>query len=266
MSPPCRLTRSSLVPTLLLTCFLLVVHTRATAQQVPVRHMQGTSHGFLLVREMNGRAIGSGESTQIVRGDRVISRLVFRFTDGSIDDDTTIFSQKHAFRLLSDHHLQKGPQYAHPMDVFMNAVTGQVIVRALSGKDQGAKTYHVDMPPDVSNGLALTLLTNILPSAPETKVSYLAATPKPRLIKLAITPEGKDTFSIAGTRHQALRYVMKFDLGGLAGVVAPVIGKQPKDVRVWVVEGLAPAFIREEGPLADGGPVLQIEQTSPNWK
>lgn len=265
MSPSFRLTRSSLAGALL-GLFVLTVRISASAQQVPVRHVQGTSHGFLLVREMNGRAIGSGDSTQIVRGNQVISRLVFHFTDGSIDDETTIFSQKHFFHLVSDHHLQKGPQYSKPMDLFLNATTGQVIVRALSGKDQAAKTYHVDMPPDVSNGLVLTLLTNILPSAPETKVSFLAATPKPRMVKLAITPEGKDTFSIGGTRHHAVRYVIKVDLGGVAGLVAQVIGKQPKDVRVWVVEGLAPTFIRMEGPLADGGQVLQIEQTSPTWK
>ena len=37
--------------------------------------------------------------------------------------------------------------------------------------------------------------------------------------------------------------VRHIDLGGLAGLVAPLIGKQPPDTQVWVLEADAPAFI-----------------------
>jgi hypothetical protein len=39
------------------------------------------------------------------------SRVFFRFKDGSMYDDTAIFSQRGSFRLLSDHLVEKGPSF-----------------------------------------------------------------------------------------------------------------------------------------------------------
>ena len=41
-------------------------------------------------------------------------------------------------------------------------------------------------------------------------------------------------------RHKALHYIINFKIGGMAGVVAPLIGKQPPDMHIWVVKSLAP--------------------------
>jgi hypothetical protein len=79
------------------------------AEQVPVRHMEGLMHGFLALRSLDGKRLADGEMTQIAEGDRVTSRLIFRFRDGSVYDDTTIFSQRGAFRLLADRLLSCGP-------------------------------------------------------------------------------------------------------------------------------------------------------------
>src|SRR5438477_175207 len=86
-----------------------------TAEQVRVRHMEGLMHGFLALRTLDGRRLADGEMTQIAEGDRVTSRLIFRFKDGSVYDDTTIFSQQGAFRVLSDHLVQRGPSFKQPM-------------------------------------------------------------------------------------------------------------------------------------------------------
>ena len=231
-----------------------------------MRHLQGTVHGFLILRSATGKALANGELTQIVRGDRVISHAVFRFKDGSIDDETTTFSQRDKFLLLSDRHLQKGPAFSDPMDVSINTITGQITVHSLGGGKDKVETYHLHLPPDLANGLLFTILTNIRPTTPETRLSYLAVTLKPRMVTLVISPEGEDSFSAGGARHKATRYVIKTELGGVAGVVAPLIGKQPKDERVWVVGGIAPAFVKMEGPLAYGGPVWQITLISPVWQ
>jgi hypothetical protein len=47
--------------------------------------------------------------------------------------------------------------------------------------------------------------------------------------------------------------------------VAPLIGKQPPDSHVWILEGEAPAFVKSEQPLYNGGPVWRIELVSPVW-
>jgi hypothetical protein len=238
----------------------------APAESVPVRHVEGTVHGFLALRSKEGRALAMGDLFQVVRGDRVTSRLLFRFKDGSIDDETTVFTQRGNFKLITDHHVQKGPSFPHPMDVSIDVPSGQITVRS-TGKDgkEEVKSEHLDLPPDLANGLILSIARNIRPEAPETKVSMVVATPKPRLVKVAITPHGEEPFTLLGSRRKAMRFTLKIELGGVAGVVAPLIGKEPPESQIWIIGGIAPAFVREEGPLYQDGPVWTIQLTSPTW-
>ena len=120
---------------------------------------------------------------QVARGNRVTSRLVFRFADGSVHDDTVVFSQRQQFRLVSDHLVQKGPTFPQPLDMRIDAASGQVTVRYVNEHGEAkVEAEHMELPPDVANGLVLTLLKNVRPGAPAT-VSFVAATPKPRLVK-----------------------------------------------------------------------------------
>jgi hypothetical protein len=217
-------------------------------------------HGFLVLRTLQGKALADGEITQVARGDRITAHLLFRFKDGSIYEDTTIFSQGSKFRLLSHHLVQRGPSFKHPTETSIDASTGQVTVRY---KDEDGKkkvvTQRLELPPDVANGLLFTLLKNIPPGAQRTTVSLVATTPKPRLVKLAILPQGEEPFSIGSYRHKASHYVVKVQIGGVAGLLARLLGKQPPDTHVWILEGEAPAFVKSEGPLYHGGPIWRIQ-------
>ena len=253
-------------PLLVLLLFLILSQPGPLfAESIPVRYQEGSIHGFLALRTQEGKTIAAGDLIQVTHGDRVVSHLVFRFKDGSVDDETAVFTQRDCFRLISDHHIQKGPAFPHPTDVLINASTGQVTVRLKENGQEQVETSHLDLPPDLSNGIILDVLKNIRPDTTETKLSYLAATPKPRLVRLSIAPRGNETFLTAGARHQATRFRAKVDLGGLTGMLAPMMGKQPVDTDVWVVEGEAPAFVKSEGPLYLGGPIWRIEMTSPVW-
>jgi hypothetical protein len=236
------------------------------AEAIAVRHIEGSIHGFLVLRNAEGKAIASGDLTQVVLGNRLESKLIFRFKDGSVDEETTVFSQRGNFRLLSNRRVQKGPSFPNPIDASINATTGQVTVRYADGGKAKVETERLELPADLANGLMLTLLKNLRTDAAETKVSYIAATPKPRLVKLAITSQGEETFWAAGARHRAIRYAVNVELGGLTGVMAPLLGKEPKDIHVWVLPGRDPAFIRMEGQFYQEGPVWTVELTSPVWR
>jgi hypothetical protein len=97
---------------------------------------------------------------------------------------------------------------------------------------------------------------------PRTTVSMLVTTPKPRLVKLAIIPEGNEPFSIGNFQHQAMRYRLKIELGGLEGLLAHMLGKEPPDTHAWVLRGEAPAFVKSEGPFYAGGPIWRIQLAS----
>jgi hypothetical protein len=113
--------------------------------------------------------------------------------------------------------------------------------------------------------LILSIAKNIQPETPETKASMVVASPKPRLVKVAIAPHGEEPFSLVGSHRKAMRFVLKIELGGITGMVAPLIGKAPPEIQIWIIGGIAPAFVKEEGPLYQGGPIWTIQLTSPVW-
>jgi hypothetical protein len=238
----------------------------ALSEPVPVHHVEGTIHGFLVMRSSEGHVLASGDLVQVARGDQITARTIFHFNDGSIDDETTVFSQHRNFRLITDHHIQKGPFFPHPMDISIDSAKSEITVRS-TGKDgkEEVKTDHVDLPADLANGMVPFLIENIRPSTAETTVSMLVATPKPRLVKLVVSPEGEEPFSVVGSSRQGIRYEIKIELGGLPGVIAPLIGKQPPNIQVWIVGGEAPTFIKEQGPIYAEGPIMTIELASPVW-
>jgi hypothetical protein len=252
--------------TILLSCAFVWSTNILMAEGVPVRHQEGLIHGFLVLRTPEGETLGDGDLTQVARGDQVTAKLVFHFKDGSLREETTVYSQHRTFRLLTDHVTQKGPSFKIPMDVSIDARSSQVTVRYTDEQSKPkVETEHLTLPADLANGLLFTLLKNIRPGVARTEVSLLAATPKPRVVKLAISPLGEEPFSVAGSSRKAMHYVVKVELGGLTGVVAPLLKKQPPDMHVWILEGEAPAFVKSEGPLYVGGPIWRVELASPVW-
>jgi hypothetical protein len=121
--------------------------------------------------------------------------------------------------------VQKGPSFKLQIDAFLDASSGRFVAR-YQGKDDRQKelTEHLDVPTDVANGLVWTLVKNIDTETPETTVSMIAASPKPRLIKLRLIQQGRAVFSVAGSPHKTIHFIV---------------------------------------PLFDGGPIWRIELASP---
>lgn len=238
----------------------------ASAEPVVVRHTEGVVHGFLSLRSPEGSLLADGDLIQTAEGDRVTSRLVFHFKDGSLQDESFVFSQRGHFQLISDHLLQKGPAFERPLDMMIDVGTGHVTVRYKDdhGKEE-VEDEHMDLPADLANGLLITLLKNLPQDALPSSVSFVAATPKPRLVKIRISAAGTEPFSIAGSAREATHYLLKVDIGGIAGFIAPLIGKQPPDSHVWILEGEAPAFVRSQAPMSTTGPLWQTDLVSPVW-
>lgn len=250
----------------LLLCVLTVRGASFSASAVPVRYQEGLVHGFLVLSTLDGAPIAEGDLTQIPHGNRITSQLTYHFKDGSRQEETAVFSQRGRFHLITYHLVQKGPTFQHATDVSITTSTGQVTVRYTDddGKEKTADE-RLKLPPDLANGLVLTLLKNLGPDAPPTELSMVVATPKPRLVKLAIRSEPKDPFSLAGSGREALHYVVKVEIGGIAGVLAPWLGKQPPESHIWILGGEAPAFVKSETLSYMGGPLWRTELIAPAW-
>ena len=72
----------------LLTATLRLAAGPVSGEPVSGRHTEGIVHGFLALRTLEGVALADGDLVQTARGERVTARLVFRFKDGSIHDET----------------------------------------------------------------------------------------------------------------------------------------------------------------------------------
>jgi hypothetical protein len=244
---------------------LLVPACGVQGQEVKVKYKAGAQQGFLVLHDLAGALLANGEITQMPYQDRIKLHLVLRFRDGSIDDETTVYSQRDTFHLISDRLVQTGKSFPSPCDVKVDVRAQLVSVRAMSKGKRVVTTQHFDLSPSLANGMLFALIQNLQPETGNVELPYLALQAKPRMVKLAIAQEGPEPFKIAGHSYKAMKYVVKVNIGGLAGIVAPMIGKQPADTYVWVTEGSVPGVVRVQGPLYAEGPVWNIQMASPTW-
>jgi hypothetical protein len=93
----------------------------------------------------------------------------------------------------------------------------------------------------------------------------LATVGSGRLIRLLISPEREQPFQTGGQTLEATVFRIHPELGGIVGVIAQLIGLQPKDVMVWVLEGEEPAVVRIVGQLGGYGPVMSSELEGANF-
>lgn len=248
-----------------LVCAWSWLSRAASAEVIPAHHVEGVTHGFLVMRDEAGQIVAYGDMVQETHHGRVTSTLTFHYADGSLYEDTTIYTEHGVFRVLSDHLLEKGPSFKQPMETWVDARSGMFKARSFDKDKEQWISQKLKIPADLANGIIYVVLKNISPKTPTTTVSMVVGTPKPRIVKLIITPQGEEPFFIDGSRRVAIHYVMKVDIGGVAGVVAPIIGKQPADTNIWIAAESVPTFLKSQGPLYDGGPIWTIELTLPRW-
>ena len=246
---------------LFVTAFLtIMLGTAASAERIPVKHIQVPMHGFMVARSEAGRIIAQVKFMQVVHGDDVTMRLTYHFVDGSIDDETTTFSQQGTFGLVRNHHIERGPFFAKPVDFTVEAAMGNATSRTT---DKNGKVHveseHMYLPDDLANGFVGTLLLNVPPNTAPFRVGMLVPVGGGRLIRLLISPQGEQPFHTAGQTLKATVFRIHPELGGIVGVIAQLIGLQPKDVMVWVLEGDEPSVVRIVGQMGGYGPVVDSE-------
>ena len=236
---------------------------KATAAPIAVRYLEGVTHGFLVLRGAGGETLADGDLLQVVRPEGVDSRLVLRFRDGSIYDETVVFTQQKTFTLRSYRLAQRGPTFPEDLEVTVERERGRYRVRSRrEGGEAKVVSGEVELPPDVYNGMMIMLLRNLGKGAAET-VHVLAFTPRPTLVQLELAPVGEESVLAGDRRLQTTHYVMTPKLGLLRGAAAALLGKTPADYHCWVVTSGAPAFVAIDGPLYTGGPTWRIETVSP---
>ena len=139
-------------------------------------------------------------------------------------------------------------------------------VKTKARKDGREKVLDgtLELPPDIYNGMVLTVAKNLPKGAGET-VHIVAFTPMPRIIQLELAPQGEHKVMVGDLAKTATHYVFKPRLGVWLKLFSTLLGRVPPDYHAWFLTDEVPAFARFEGPLYPTGPVWRIELTSPRW-
>ena len=228
------------------------------AEPVLVRFTEGVARGFLTLRSANGDKLADGELVQVLRPHGLEGRLFFRFADGSLYDETVLYSQRRVFTLLRYRLIQRGPSFPLTLDASFDRKKAQYKVRYGYGTGrEETLNGKLELPSDVYNGMIATLLKNLRRGANET-VHLVAFTPKPRLVKLHLTPAGEEVVRVGDASMRAARYQAKTDLGGSIGFLASLMKKELPVLHYWIVPGDVPAFVKFEGPFFMEGPVWRV--------
>lgn len=245
---------------------LALIAASAAADPVTIHFPDGTTHGFLVLRSLKGQILAHGELLAFPRADRMESRLTWRFRDGSLQDEIVTYLQKPVLKLLTYKQIQRGPSFPADVEVSVTREPSryEMTLREKEKKEPETFSGALELPDDVYNGLLPTVLNNVAKG--ETVAGHmLAFTPKARLVKMTIRAIGEDPIIVGESRRTAVRYLVDLEVGGIVGVFAKVAGKEPHDLKFWVLRGEVPAFVGFEGPFFYQGPVWRIELAAPHW-
>ena len=255
------------LPIVALFVSAMMLGPQLAAEPVRVHHLEGVTFGFLTLQNSEGHVIADGYIQQTAKpgSGLVLADLQFHFKDGSFYREITKFTQRGTFHLVSDQVTQKGPAFKRDSESWIDAASGKITVRTVDKGKEKRTSKLMSIPPDVANGLLFILVKNMDPSAPETTVSMVAPSDKPRIVKLKFTPSEEKTVKFGLLTFKAQHYVMKVKIEGVAGKVAPLVGKHPADAHFWTIKSEAPTFVEFEGQMYEDGPVWRIEVAAPEF-
>ncbi len=232
--------------------FTLLWASPARSAPIAVQYQEGLVRAFPVLRTTDNEMLAQGDFAQVARGDQVTARLVFRFKDGSLYDETVVFSQRDRFTLLNYRIVQRGPSFPETLEASIDRQTGRYEVRYRA--DEESAEEHLSgtlaLPDDAYNGMLSLIVKNLRPGASET-VSIVAFTPKPRVVTLQLLP--------LATERVPAGEVVRYHIRPKLGLFASLLVTDVPDTRIWILPGETPAFLKAEGPLYFMGPIWRVE-------
>lgn len=236
---------------------LLAFAASAVADPIAVRIAESPLRASPVLRTPSGQHLADGDFIQTLDGDLVDSRLTFRFADGSLHDEQSVFSQRGALRLLRHRLLQTGPSFPLNIRASLEREGERYEVRYRDADEHRWRrtSGRFALPPDVYNGMVPALIRQLAPAVGG-HFHVIAFTPHPRLVQVHVTSVRDDEVVARGRLVSAMRFQLKPEVGGLASLFAADL----PPVLCWVSRGDTPRFAGFQGPLYYTGPVWRIEE------
>ena len=243
---------------------LLVLGARVASadepQQVKPRHALGTLHGFPSMSDTNGQVIADGELIQDREGDRVRVRIRWAFVDGREAEERDEFQVDGilAQTRFSWVETRKNAELRR-FEVDFSQGTARSVTRNEKGEIE-REDSKMDLPAGRSfTGYGTALAVSELIPAPgeESRITFVAFTPKPRDVTLKVTRDKTERISVAGRSLPTDQYTLHPEIPFPASIFVSA-----KDAHLWLTHSPPPALVRAEQPLiTKDDPVVVIDVT-----
>lgn len=224
------------------------------------------THGFLVLRGADSALLAEGDLLQEAKGrDTVETRILFKFKDGSLLDETVRYTQREVFTMQTYHLIQRGPAFKVDTEIRIER-PGKYRVTTKDHKGGREKVHDgtLELPNDVYNGMVMLIAKN-LEKGENATVHFVAFTPEPRLIELEYTPVERRKVAPEELPGVMVQYRVKPKFGIFLKIMTAILGRTPPDLHAWIIHETVPAFVRFEGPLYLDGPIWRLETAAPRW-
>ena len=201
----------------------------------------------------DNETLAQGDFAQVRAGDQVTARLVFRFKDGSLYDETVVFSQRDRFTLLSYRIVQRGPSFpetARSLDGPADRAVREVRYRA---DEESAEEHLSGNARHSRRRLQRDALADRQEPAARRRARPSRSSPSRR------SPCRDAPALAAGHGRVPAGEVVRYHVRPKLGLFASLLVTDVPDTRVWILLGEAPAFLKAEGPLYFMGPIWRVE-------
>lgn len=230
----------------------------ASAGPIAVRVVPGALHGFPSLSDAAGNVIADGELSQELRGEVLLVHLRWSFGDGRRVEERAEFRVgAHLTQTRFTWVETAGEVEQRRFEVDFSDGRAIAVTRNRKGEPE-REEERLDLPDGrafTGYGTALAISQLELPAGGEEELTFVAFTPKPRIVRLGVRRNGEERIDAHGRSIRCDRFTLHpkipFPVSLFAGA---------KDAHLWFTHGPPPALVRaEQNLIAKDDPVVVVD-------
>lgn len=239
---------------------LLLLGASTDLPPVPAHHSHGELHGFPSMSDAAGQVIADGELTQERAGPRLLVRIRWAFPDGRRIEERDEFRIDRAMAQtrFAWSEAKNGTELRR-FEVDFGA--GKAIAMTLDEKGQMRREEaELELPPGrafTGYGTALAVAELSLEPGADSRIVFVAFTPKPRTVTLRISRGAEEQIPVAGRPIATDRYTLHPEIPFPVNLFT----KAP-DAHLWFTHTGPAALVRaEQNLITKDDPIVVIDVT-----
>jgi len=223
------------------------------------RDLDGTAHGFPVMRDHQGNHLADGEFTQWTEDDRLHVNIRYVFSPDRWVEETSVIRQepqlvqeRWSWTEVRDGKLHRKFE--------IDFLAGVATAEKLEGEEMSRWSKRVDVEPGRAFAgstwaLAIRSLRGRLLEGEVVSLKTVGFTPAPRAATVEISHEGLDQLTMSSRTLTGDRFCIH--------PVIPWFAKPFVDVpdsKIWLTNPKPAAFLRFEGPFGEpDGPMIRVD-------